>query len=100
MADLSLELELTDEWVEISARLSLVDGTDYLVDVTGADTDATVYSADTDDGNTAPTVTGHPWRPYGTDRRYDSRTFTKRTGVFVWARVSRGTATLHVTPVS
>lgn len=100
MADLSLEQPLTTEWVEISAPLALVDGTDYLVDVTGAAPKATVWSADTDDGAIAPTVVGHPWRPFGREVGFESRTFTKRAGVFVWVRISTGSATLHVTPVS
>ena len=60
MADLTKQVSVTTSWTEITAPLGLEDGTTYLVDVDGVDTNAAVYSAETDDAN-APgaAVIGH-----------------------------------------
>ena len=100
MADLTAEQAITVAWTEITAPLSLADDTTYLIDVNGQDSPAVVYSAETDSATPAPTVAGHPWKPTSAgSRRVNSRTYKKRTGVFLWARCSRGTATLEVSAV-
>ena len=100
MADITAEATITQEWTEITAALSLADDTRYQVDVE-ADSGAILYSADTDVADEEPSVgiKGHPIYPPNRDRGADTRSYTKRAGVFSWVRVSRGTATMTFTKV-
>ncbi len=99
MADVSLRLPIDESWTEVTAALSLTDGSRYLVDVADAPPRAVVYQADTDTATDEPTVAGHPWVPHGQGFGVDSRTFTKRSGVFWWVRLSGGSAELMLSPL-
>lgn len=101
MADLTVETKLNDEWKNVTAALSLAEGSSYSGDIVGALKGATVYQAVTDD-TTAPTVTGHPWRPDTSGRvtegfGWPTRRLTPKTGTTLWLRIDRGECTLVLT---
>ena len=98
MANLTVELDLTLNWVDIKDALNLAVGIDYSVDLTGV-TGGIVYQAITD-SNVAPVgITGHPWRTTNYGIAVDSRRVTIKSTQFLWMRVSEGLATLVVTAV-
>ena len=99
MADLTKQVSITTSWTEITAPLGMADGSSYLVDVDGVDSNATVYSAETDTA-VAPgaAVIGHALVPANFNRSVDSRIYSKRTDVYLWVRVTRGNARIVSTP--
>lgn len=99
MADITKQLEITVEWTEVSSGVSMEDGKSYAVDVHKGQTNATVYWAETDSATGAPSdsIIGHPIEPYGRQNP-DSRVYEKRSGVYPWMRVDRGTALVEATP--
>ena len=100
MADLGQERDLTTDWTEITVPLNLVDGTAYIVDVDGGHVGAIGYWAQTDVAGEEPTTQGHPFLLFSRSLgQVTARTLTKRMGVFIWVRVSTGTAKLKVSIV-
>ena len=101
MADLTLNLPITEAWTEVTSALSLSSGSSYAVDVRDVDARAIVESVDTDDSSVAPSdsLQGHPVLPIGGGRTVDNRTYTVKSGAFLWVRTTVGTATLVVTEV-
>ena len=99
MADLTKQVAVTTSWTEIAAPLGMADGSSYLIDVDGVNTNAAVYSAETDDANAPGTaVIGHSIVPANLNRSVDSRIYTKRAGVRIWVRVTRGNARIVASP--
>ena len=93
MADITAELEISQEWTEITVPLGMRSGSTYLLDIASIQIKATIFSADTDDGATPPTVSGHPWRNE-TGAAIDQREVTPASGTFTWLRVDRNSATV------
>ena len=96
MADLTVQGDITGDWTNVRTLLSLDQGTTYLLDLVSAEANAIVWLAFTDN-TTAPTVTGHPWHPTTQDYVAVSRQVTVTSGVYIWARVDRGIATMVAT---
>ena len=99
MADLTKQVSVTTSWAEVTAPLAMANGESYLIDVDGVDSNATVYSAETDTA-VAPgaDVIGHAIVPSNFNRSVDSRIYSKRTNVYMWVRVTRGNARIVSTP--
>ena len=93
MADLTQEIELTTSWKDIGAAGSLTSGKSYTGDLRNIPLGATAYQALTDDA-VAPTVTGHPWRATRRGAPVPTRQISITSGITVWMRLDRGTATL------
>ena len=98
MADLTEEIELNGDWLNISTLLT--EGTTYSGDLRNVEFGAEVFQAVTDDG-TPPSdiITGHPWQPTYAGRASANRRLTVSADTVLWLRVSRGTAILVVSPV-
>ena len=99
MADLTKQVSVTTAWTEITAPLAMANGQSYLIDVDGVNTNAVVYSAETDTA-VAPgaAIIGHAIVPSNFNRSVDSRIYGKRTDVYMWVRVTRGNARIVSTP--
>ena len=99
MADLTKQVSVTTAWTEITVPLGMADGESYLIDVDGVNSNAVVYSAETDNA-VAPgaAVIGHAIVPANFNRSVDSRIYSKQAGVFIWVRVTRGEARIVATP--
>ena len=95
MADLTIQIELTETWKNVSAEAGLDPGSRYASDIFGLQPLAAVWSALTDDAN-EPTalILGHPWRPTARGRDVPTRSVQVEAGETLWVRVDRGTATL------
>ena len=100
MADLTKQVSVTTAWTEITVPLGMADGESYLVDVDGVNTNAIVYSAETDT-TVAPgaAVVGHGLAPSNVNRSVDSRIYAKRANVYFWVRVTRGDARIVATSI-
>ena len=98
MADLTEEIELSEDWLNVSTLLT--EGTTYSGDLRGVEIGAIVYQAITDDG-TPPSdiITGHPWQPTYAGSASPNRRLTVSADTVLWLRVSRGIAFLVVSPV-
>ena len=98
MADLTEEIELSGDWLNVSSLLT--EGTTYSGDLRSVEAGATVYQAITDDGNEpSGIITGHPWNPTFVGQPSANRRLTVSADSNLWMRVSRGVATLVVSPV-
>ena len=95
MADITLEVDLTDEWKELTHSLSLQAGKTYLVDAIHLSA-GIIFSAKTDSSSVAPNVTGHPWTPRG-DGTVRQRRLPIKTGEYIWARIVNDTCKLVLT---
>ena len=95
MSDLTIQIELTETWKNVSAEGNLVEGQRYTSDIFGLQPLAAVWSALTDDAN-EPTesIIGHPWRPTARGQDVPTRSVQTGSGETLWARVDLGTATL------
>ena len=100
MADLTLNLAITEAWTEVSSALSLTAGSTYLIDVVEAAAAATLLAAETDSSTAGPTVKGHPILPADKRRGIDTRVYKQRASINLWVRVDRGDAMLVATKVS
>ena len=98
MADLTEEIELSGDWLNVSTLLE--EGTTYSGDIRGVEAGAVIYQAITDDGN-APSniIIGHPWRQTFAGGPSSNRRLTVSADRTLWMRISRGTAILVVSPV-
>ena len=95
MADLTVQIELTTDWKNVSAEGNLVAGQRYTSDIDGLAPLATVWSALTDDANPpGPSIVGHPWRATSRGADVPTRSLQVESGETTWSRVDRGTATL------
>ena len=100
MADISKELPLTSAWIEVSAALILVDGTEYYFDLDHTDNNAIAYWAQTTTALPAPVVEGHPMLPFARGvGQITGRVFDKQPNKFLWLRMSFGPGVLKVTEV-
>ena len=98
MADLTIQIELTETWQNITDVAGLVAGQRYAADIDGLQPLASVWSALTDDVNPpSEAIIGHPWRPTSRGADVPTRTMQAESGETVWTRVDRGTATLILT---
>ena len=97
MADLSLELTLTDTWQEVTQAQGLTVGESYVLDVADPEQGKTVWSATTDDPSTAPTVNGHRWNPHAWAG--DQRQMQCKAGKYIWMRCSGGSCTVAITNI-
>lgn len=102
MADLTLELEIGEEWTEITSPLMMADGTNYFVSAAGANNNAVIYTAETDAALPDPSagIVGHPILALSRNRSVDSRIYPKRAGVFAWMRTDRGSARITASATS
>ena len=98
MADLTLQMEISEVWAEVTAGLGLEDGETYVVDVVGATGNVTLHYADTDSAD-APSaeIVGHPWDPAAAADR--GRVYTRDEAVFTWVRLDRGSGLLVASKV-
>ena len=107
MADLTKEIPLSGDWIEISrtptnARplgLDLAVGVEHRVEVARAQSDCRVRLAETDDGQ-PPTTVGHQILPASRARSIDRLVYTRPAGSRLWARASHGVALLTATPTA
>ena len=98
MANLTFEVSLNDTWKDVTTDHSLVSGARYLVDIGAIAAGAKIQSARTDSASTAPAgIVGHPWEPVAWAESLNQKEFKQKTGVFLWAKVSSGAATLVFT---
>ena len=97
MADLTLQMDISSAWVEITAGLPMEDGGTYVVDVVNAAGNALLYYADTDaDDAPGAVIVGHPWDPGAAADR--GREYTRDAAVFTWVRLTRGSGLLVASP--
>ena len=102
MADITLNLELTTAWQNVTSELSLVNTTTYLTDIRisgkiDITNSATVVWAKTDN-TTAPTdaLVPHPWSVFANRLSAQGR-FTQNANENIWMKTIQGEATLIMT---
>ena len=102
MANITLNLEVTSAWQDVSTDLSLANGTTYLMDLAiqgplNMGNDSVVLWAKTDN-TTAPTdaLVAHPWRTSANGLSAQAR-FTQNANEHMWVKLASGSATLVAT---
>ena len=102
MADLTIQVEITTAWKEMSVPVGMADDEKFAVDIISARSKTTVYTAETDDVAQEPAdgIVGHPILPFQRNQIVDTRQFEKRAGAFPWVRVDRGAAVAVFTKVN
>lgn len=98
MADLTVTLELTTAWKDISTDQSFANNQRYLFHPLNGDFRNRVRLAETDDAN-EPTVPGNTIL-YLNERPRGSFIYRQRNGARLWLRSTRGPVELSVTPTS
>lgn len=96
MADITKEVDLTNDWKELTSSQSLAVGSTYAIDAVDLSS-GTIFSAKTDDANVPPVAKGHPWWPVGD--AIEQREITIKSGEYIWARVENDTCKLEITVV-
>lgn len=97
MADLTANLDLTTDWLNVTAGLSLTDSMRYRFDAVAGDFMATVVVAETDD-DVAPTLNGNPVMRLR-ERPRPVFVYRQRAGSRLWARSTHGDIRLSVLPI-
>ena len=95
MADVTTEVELTQDWAEISQ--GLVDNVAYILDFSNASLSATIYWVVVDDAAVEPTIQGHPIGPEARKILAASLSMTPQSDRRYMMRVGRGTAKIIIT---
>ena len=99
MANLTQELNIGTDWTEVSAAASLSDNTRYILTVNGGDSGDSLFMAETDSANPAPTVAGHLVARFN-GRSTEPIRYRKRASTFIWFRTTRAPATLVASETS
>lgn len=99
MADLTQELSIDTDWIEISAPLTLADNARIILSVNDGHNGDSAYLAETDSADPAPTVRGHLIARFNGRPDVPVR-YRKRAASFIWVRTRNAPATLVVSPSS
>ncbi len=92
---------VTPAWKEVTAALSMADGTSYVVEYVSDDADSVLEMVDsTTNSAPADTKRGHRLFPGTRTRQADYGDFTKRTGSYWWGRTLKGKGNLVVTDIA
>ena len=99
MADLTQEIAVSTDWTEISATLGAATNDRYILTLVDGDSGDSLYMAETDSADPAPTVAGHLVARFN-GRSTDPIRYRKRASTFIWFRTTRAPAVLVASETS